>query len=340
MSSGIQNLPVPIFDNASKKFSDPKKIDEQLQYNRSLHIEEGKSLVYIKHTLVNKGLNKIERGLKITSQHPSRSKPELEDGENFLVYIPVSKDDKLPNGEPYELSVTPKSRWNFINKNRFPLDKNNQDHLRKYYNQGTNWKGEVVPGIFELHYDYNLMGGLQIISSKSWICFVDKLEKTAFVKILEPYNKELNYEYGVNVEVYNSGLETGYLETEIKTPIYKLHPGESFDYYEIQGAAKITSTPILDVNKTGVITQKLHLNNYTNMISGAYGVFVKGEAILFFKNKAEEIIDEIELGNVNPLEAFSFERVLKKKGDIAVIDLYIKGNDDLQLLDKFVITEF
>lgn len=340
VSSGIQELPVPLFDYKSKSFSTPKQIDEQFQYKRSLHIEEGKSLVYIKHSLLNTGDKSIERGLKITSQHPGRSKPELEDGENFMAFIPIDENHKLPNGEQFEITATAQSRWNFINRNRFPIDKNNPSDIEKYFNHGTNWKGEVSPGIYELHYDYNLMGGLRIIASKSWMCFVDKLNKTAFVKIFEPYNEKFNYEYGVNAEIYNSGLETGYLETEIKTPIYNLKPNENFDYLEIQGAAKIESTPILDVNKTGVITKKLNFNKVTNEVIGSYGVFIEGKVVLHLKNNLGVIIEEIELGNVNPIEAFSFKKCIKKKLDIAKIELYLVDNQkNLNLLDTYNTTK-
>ncbi|MDO7173123.1 hypothetical protein [Mariniflexile sp. AS56] len=336
VTSGIQNLPVPVYDYQSKSFSSVNKIEEQLQYKRSLHIEDGKSLAFIKHTLQNKGLNTIERGLKITSQHPSRSNPDLEDGENFLAYIPFNENLKLPDGEQFEITTTPQNRWNFINKNRFPIDKNNQEHLEKYFNTGTNWKGEVAPGIFELHYDYNLMAGFRMIASKSWICYVNKLEQTAFVKIFEPYDKTINYEYGVNAEIYNSGLETGYLETEIKTPIYKLKANEYFDYNEIQGAAKINSLPILDVNKTGIITKHMNFNNKTKSLSGEYGVFIEGKAILHVKNESGEVTQIIDLGKVNPLEAFSFKMTIKIDSSFQTLELCIKDTaDNIYLLDTY-----
>ena len=324
--SRVQNLPVPVYDYKSKSFSDAQKIDEQLKYERNLHIEEGKSLVFIKHTLQNKGLNTIERGLKITSQHPSRSNPDLEDGENFLAYLPFDENLKLPNGEQFEITTTSQARWNFINKRRFPIDKKNPEHLKKYFNIGTNWKGKVAPGIFELHYDYNLMAGFHMIASKSWICFVNKLDQTAFVKIFEPYNKELNYEYGVNAEIYNSGLETGYLETEIKTPIYTLKANEHFDYYEIQGAAKINSLPILDVNQTGIITKNMNFNNKTNSISGEYGVFVEGEAILNLKNSSGDTIKDVKVDKVDPLHPFVFKMDIEIDSSIETVELYVKDN--------------
>ncbi|MGB5418705.1 hypothetical protein, partial [Algibacter sp.] len=336
VSSGVQNLPVPVYNHQSKSFSDAHKIDEQLRYERNLYIEEEKSLVFIKHTLLNKGSNTIERGLKITSQHPSRSNSDLEDGENFLAYLPFNENLKLPNGMQFEITTTPQNRWNFINRNRFPIDKNNPEQVKKYFNTGTNWKGEVAPGIFELHYDYNLMAGFHMIASKSWICYVNKLSNTAFVKIFEPYDKALNYEYGVNAEIYNSGLETGYLETEIKTPIYKLKPKEHFDYYEIQGAAKINSLPILDVNQTGIITKNMNFNKETNSLSGEYGVFIEGEAILSLKNKSGKLIKVIIIEHVSPLRALSFKTQFEFNPQIETIELLIKDNNGkTYLLDNY-----
>ncbi|MDO7135995.1 hypothetical protein [Algibacter lectus] len=324
VSSGIQNLPVPIYNYSLKTFSNPEIIEEQLQYNRSLYIEEDKSVVYIKHTLKNKGSYSVERGLKITSQHPTRSNLNLEDGENFLAYLPFSENLKLPNGKQFEITTSPQNRWNFINKNRFPIDKNNQEHLKKYFNTGTNWKGEVAPGVFEMHYDYNLMAGFQMIASKSWICYVNKLENAVFVKIFEHYNKNLNYEYGVNAEIYNSGMETGYLETEIKTPIYHLKPNEHFDYFEIQAAAKIKALPILEVNKTGVITKNISFDEENKMLSGEYGVFIEGEVLIHLKDTSDKLIKEISIEQVSPLKALSFQIPFKWDLNINKIELIIK----------------
>ncbi len=332
--SGIQNLPVPIFDRKSKKFSTPEKVEEELQYSRTLHIEENSSLVFINHTLTNKGLETIKRGLKISSQHISRSKPELEDGENFVAYIPFNEDYKLSNGKQYEISVTPKSRWRYINRNRIKLDKNNPDHVKKYFNHGTNWTGEVAPGIYETHYDYYLMGGIQMIASKSWLSYVNKIKKTVFVKIFEPYNPKLTYEDDVNSVVFHSGLEDGYLETEIKTPIYTLKPNDSFNYKEIHGAAKIMSIPILDVNRTGVITKKLNFNKITNTLTGEYGVFKEGVAIIRVYNETG-VFEDMILSKVSPLKAFSVKEKSKKFLKAKSIKLLIKTFENrYEILDK------
>ncbi|WP_075344068.1 hypothetical protein [Tenacibaculum agarivorans] len=330
--SGVQNLPVPIFDRKTQSFSIPQKIDEQLQYSRTLHIQENSSLVFINHTLKNKGVNTIKRGLKISSQHVSRSKPELEDGENFVAHIPFSEEYKLPQNKQYEISVTPESRWRYINRNRMKLDKNNPEHVKKYFNHGTNWTGVVAPGIYETHYDYYLMGGIQMIASKSWLSYVNKIENTVFVKIFEPYNPELVYEDGANSVIFHSGLEDGYLETEIKTPIYTLQPKESFNYKEIHGAAKIISTPILDVNTTGVITKKIAFNKNNGTITGEYGVFKEGIAVIriYKKNGTEEI----NLEKVSPLKAFSMQFSSIKIPNATSIELLIKtANNTYHVLD-------
>nr|WP_320117319.1 hypothetical protein [uncultured Marinifilum sp.] len=334
VESGIQDLPVPSFDRKSQEFIFPNKIDEQLQYKRSLFIKEGTSLVHIKHTLINKGDKPVKRGIMTSSQHISRSKPELTDGQNYVAYIPFSERYKLPNGKQYEITTTPELRWRYINKNRLPLDKNNPEHVKKYFNHGTNWTGEVAPGIFEVHYDYYMMGGLHIISSDSWVCYVNKTNNTAFAKILEPYNSKLDYEFGTNISIYSSGLETGYLETEVRTPLYDLQPGKKFNYIEIHAAAKVPSLPIISINKTGIITSKLSVLN--NTINGKYGVFINGYALLKLYSKSGILIESIKIKNVNPLESFILNESIKQNSEIVHIKLFVVDmNQSEHLLDSY-----
>ncbi len=335
VESGIQNLPVPLFDNKTKQFSVPSQVDEQLQYRRSLYIEENSSLVYIKHTLINKGQKPVKRGIMISSQHVSRSETHLEDGENFLAYVPFSPELRLSDGEQFHVTTKPEWRWRYINNNRMPLDKNNPEHVEKYFNVGTNWTGEVAPGVFEIHYDYYLMSGFHMIASKPWLCYANKLSNTVFAKLFEPYNSQLEYEDGLNIAIFNSGMETGYLETEVKTPLYSLNPGEFFNYYEMHGAAQVASLPVLDVNKTGVITKHLHINESTKEVSGEYGVFVAGQALLQVFTQNGELIKELSLDKVDPLHAFIFTQVLQPLPQNAKLKLCIKSkNGEINVLDS------
>ncbi|MDC0177446.1 hypothetical protein OAJ14_04770 [Polaribacter sp.] len=313
VQSGVQQLPVPFYYGREKRFIHPDVIDEKIQYSRSLYIEPSSSLVYINHILKNVGEKSIKKGLMFSSQHVSWTDPKLQDGHNFSAYIPFSEDLKLPNGEQFEISSTPKQRWRYINRNRFKLDKDNPEHVKKYFNKGTNWKGEVAPGIYEVEYDYNMMGGLHIISSKSWVCYVNKTNNTAFAKILEPYNPELEYDHGINMAIFCSGLETGYIETEVKTPLYKLKPKQSFNYKEIHGAAKIDASPVLDVNLAGIITKKITFNKETNVLEGSYGVFHEGTAVLILFDKQKNKLQEIILEDVNPLMVFQLNKQVEKE---------------------------
>lgn len=336
--SGIQELPVPNFDYKTNSFIYPEKIEESLQYKRSLYIKPGSSLVFIQHNLINKGELDIKRGIMTSSQHISQTKPGVKDGENYVAYIPFDPKYKLANGHQYEITTTADSRWRYVNNNRKELDKNNPEHLKRYYNHGTNWTGEVAPGIFEMHYDYDLMSGFHIISSKSWICYVNKVNNTAFAKILEPYNPELNYVEGINVSVFCSGLESGYLETEVRTPIYTLKPNEGFKYLEIIGAARITANPVLDVNQTGIITKRINLEESSNEIVGEFGVFHKGSAVLKFKDNDRNIIKEAVVGEVSPLRVFSLAFSLENKAiNYHDIELVIRDETKTDhLLDIFL----
>lgn len=179
-----------------------------------------------------------------------------------------------------------------------------------------------------------------MITSKPWICYENKLNNTVFAKIIEPYNESLDYEYGKNIAVYNSGMETGYLETEVKTPLYNLKPSESFNYLEIQAAAKVVSLPVLDVNKTGVITKKLSFDKDSQKISGDYGVFVEGKAVLQLIDVSGNVIKEIFIKEVNPLKAFSMEMKFNNVANIYQINLAIKEtNDQIRLLDSLNLND-
>lgn len=309
-TSGVQQLPVPKFFG-NKGFVYPDKIEEELQYSRTLYIEPNSSLVYIDHILKNVGNTKVKRGLKISSQHVSETELGLHDGENYVAYIPFDKNLKLPNGEQFEITTNPDQRWKYLNRNRFKLDKKNPEHLEKYYNHGTNWKGEVAPGIYKVEYDYNQMAGIHMIASDSWLCYVNKKTNTAFAKIMEPYNPELEYDHGLNNAIFCSGLSEGYIETEVQTPLYNLEPNESFKYREIHGAAQIENAPVLNVNLAGITTKKMTFANSGNSIEGTYGVFTEGKAMLQFKI-GDEILKSYDLGNVNPLEVFKVNVAVEK----------------------------
>jgi hypothetical protein len=330
VKSGVQQLPVPQFFG-NKGFVYPDKTEEALQYSRTLYIEPNSSLVYIDHTLKNVGDSKVKRGLKISSQHVSESELGLHDGENYVAYIPFDENIKLPNDELFEITTNPDQRWQYLNRNRFKLDKNNPEHVEKYYNHGTNWKGEVAPGIYEVEYDYNQMAGIHMIASESWLCYVNKKTNTAFAKIMEPYNPELEYDHGLNNAIFCSGLSEGYIETEVQTPLYDLAPNESFNYREIHGAAQIDNAPVLNVNLAGVTTKKLTFANSRNNIEGTYGVFKEGMAVLQFKTGGT-VLKSQELQAVNPLEVFDLNVAVGKPEHFDTVHVILVDVDKNEII--------
>ncbi|QHI39240.1 hypothetical protein IMCC3317_46450 [Kordia antarctica] len=333
VTSDVQALPVPKFFG-NKGFVYPTEIEEELQYARTLYITTTSSLVYIDHTLKNVGEKPVKRGIMISSQHVSETTEGEQDGENYRVYIPFDKNIKLPNGEQYEITTNPDARWRYINRNRFKLDKKNPEHTEKYYNHGTNWNGEVAPGIFEIEYDYNLMAGFHMIASDSWLCYVNKKNNTAFAKIMEPYDSKLEYDHGLNNAIFCSGLETGYIETEVKTPLYNLAPSKSFTYREIKGAAKIENAPVLNVNLAGITTQKLTFDKALNTISGTYGVFHEGFATAYVMDN-DTVLEKIQLQAVNPLAVFRLHMEGENLSKASSIQLVIVDtNKTAHVLDQ------
>ncbi|PWJ41799.1 hypothetical protein [Sediminitomix flava] len=339
--SKVQQMPVPLWNGREKAFSQPNSVDEEIQYSRTLSTEENSSRVFYTHTLKNVGEKEIDRGIMTTSQHMSWTDSLLQDGENFVAYIPFSTKYKMPDGEQFHINVTPEMHWRYVHRNRMPLDKNNPEHVEKYFNVGTNWTGEVAPGIFEIHFDYNIMGGFHMVSSESWLCYVNKTNLTAFVKMFAPYDPTLTYEEGVNIAIYNSGMETGYLETEVKTPIYKLKSGEHFDFEEIHAAAKILSTPVLAVKNAGIVTEYLTFDEKQSALKGKYGVFFKGKAILKLWGDSSEVLKTIELSEVDPLHGFELNHEIQQEliGQVSKVEIRIQSvNQEDFLLDTLDLT--
>ncbi len=140
----------------------------------------------------------------------------------------------------------------------------------------------------------------------------------------------------MNLAIFNSGIVTGYLETEVKTPIHYLVPGESCDYNEIHGAVKNLTTPVLGVNLAEIITQKLSCKK--SIITEQYGIFNEGRAILRFLDNSDKLVTEVVLEEVNPLRAFPFEYLMKNMGNVAKAELYIEGiHKELHLLDSCAV---
>ncbi len=332
VKSGIQPLPVPKFFK-NQGFVHPNKVEEQLQYSRTLYIEPNSSLVFIDHKLKNVGVSNVKRGLKISSQHVSETTKGLHDGKNYVAYVPFDKNLKLPNGKQFEITTNADQRWRYLNRNRFKLDKKNPEHIEKYYNHGTNWNGEVAPGIYEVAYDYNQMAGIHMIASDSWLCYVNKKTNTAFAKIMEPYNSKLEYDHGLNNAIFCSGLSEGYIETEVQTPLYDLAPNKSFNYREIHGAAQIENSPILAVKLAGITTRKMTFTNSEKFIEGTYGVFKEGTAVLEFK-KNDKILKTQKLGFVNPLNVFKVNVAVDKPKNFDTIQIVIiSSNTNKTVLD-------
>ncbi|WP_281614871.1 hypothetical protein [Flammeovirga sp. SubArs3] len=338
IQSGVQHLPVPKWIPKEKRFSVPKVPEESMQYSRSLSIDQNSSKVYYLHTLKNVGKTTIERGIMLSSQHQSWSDVKKQDGENFVAYIPFSPELQLPDGKQYHINVTPESHWRFVNRRRFPLDKNNPEHVEKFYNIGTNWTGEVAPGIFEIYFDYNMMGGFHIISSSSWVCYANKLENKVFAKYFEKYDPKLKYDHDVNIAIYNSGLETGYLETEVKTPIYTLKGGEEFTFKETHAAAQVLSLPVLSLNETGVVTNKLTYDSKEHKVTAQYGTFIQGELLLQCFNDKNKLIEDIQLHQVSPLKGIDLNTVVPERTSFVKIIVVDKDKKE-HVLDQLVFNE-
>lgn len=322
ITSNEQVLPSPLFSDNQFYQAQEK---ERLVYSRTMHIENGSSKVYITHRLKNAGNNSVERGMLAICQHVSNHKKR--DGHNFWVYFPIDDKYKITDTSYAVISTNPERLWKMAKKK---LNLTEADTIMKahYTGMGKHYRGEIIPGIYGMHYDYVNMSGLHSISTKGWVAYVDELKGKTMVRLFEPFDSNKTYDLEANLSIYNSSVDEGYLETELMTPIVNIPPGEETEFSEVWCATTCYG-PIIDVTNSGAVTNYLHFNSISGLVGGRYGVFNKGYLVLKMYDESGNELYTTKLQEVSPSEVVNVRHIVKFiPNNIKRIKLLIHDHDD------------
>lgn len=321
MTSHEQVLPSPSFSK-NKFYQAPE--EEKLMYSRTMHIEDGSSKVYITHQLKNVGDKPLERAMLLICQHLSNHGDR--DGQNYWAYFPVDSLHMITDTSYAVVSTRPEKLWELA-KRKLNLTEADTTMKAHYHTTGKHFRGEILPGIYGMHYDYVNMGGLYAITSKGWVAYVDELKGKTMVRLFEPFDTEKKYDLGANLSIFNSSASEGYLETEIRTPMVKIPSGGVSEFSEIWGATTCYG-PILDANKFGAISQHLECNHISGLVSGSYGVFNKGYLMLKIYNRSKVEVYSAKLNDVSPSGTVNVHHIMKFiPSDINSMELLIHRYD-------------
>jgi hypothetical protein len=283
-----------------------------LHFERQMTMYKGSSRVKVEQTLVNEGTTAASWGVWDITESLTHHAGET-DYENFWVYFPVTTD----------------SIW---------FDTPDKRVVR----------GEVAPGIYGAQ--YFPVGGMKIFANNyaGWIAYVDKRDGYAYIKkydIVQGANYPLNDN---SIKVDKNGfhdklwLGSTYWEIEIVAPVVELQPnGGKYTFVEDWYATRVYG-PILAVNESGAVENKLVWDAYTKVLSGKFGVFYVGQAQIAFIDKNGGVIEKGNSYNVTPMEKFELaETITSVPENTDTIQLILQDANGKQIgvLDQFAMSE-
>ncbi len=273
-------------------------IASDIQFERRATIYPNSSHVKMDQTIINQGTSTADWGMWSITQsivnHPSET-----DYENFWAYFPLNPS-----------SVYGKSG---------------------ILNDGSSnaWKGEIAHGIYGVQFYPTAPFGKKVFADpdKGWLAYAVLSDTVVFAKTFEIY-EGAHYPDSARITVYVSNMPT-YMEIEVKFPLVDLAPeGGSYTFTENWWAAKVRA-PILDVNSTGAIANRLSYNSSSQIISAVYGIFHKGTAKVVFLDESDQVLSEGQEYNVSPLMEVQLNEIITIPDNAKKVEFQVfnyKGN--------------
>ena len=283
-----------------------------LRFKRRITIYRGSTRVRVEQTIVNEGDRAVRWSVwdvtQVLGSHPGEV-----DYTSFWVYFPIKAGSR------------------FGKKGYYVMSGEEGD---------PQWKGRIAEGISAVQYMHH-GGKIGADSDGGWICYVDERDGYAYAKKFQYFPEEVYPDGGASVEVFtSSGLP--YLEVEVLSPLVDLGPGEAHTFVEDWYAARCEG-PILEVNRAGVVKERLNVERRGNRLSlrGTYGVFHQGRVEVVFKDADGKKVGVGKIYEVSPLAAFSirYDCVLPVGAKQVDLELYDSDGRSVGILDSCVIVE-
>ncbi len=179
-----------------------------------------------------------------------------------------------------------------------------------------------------------VVGKIGVHSPAGWIAFVDNQAGYALCMQF-PYHSDAEYpDNGATVECWTEmpGAPSpipisspGYiLEAEVLSPLYRLEPAEIAEQRLTWSAARCPG-PIVDVQAVGCVHQPLTVDVSDGLaqVSGIFGCFVAGRAVVECLDAAGEVVHVQDLGEASPLSALQVDAAVAADGRARLIRLNI-----------------
>ncbi|MBN1307081.1 MAG: hypothetical protein JXA18_04130 [Chitinispirillaceae bacterium] len=251
-----------------------------LQFKRLITLYKASTRVKVEMTMLNRGTQAMTHGIWDITQTACPT-------TNCWVYFQRNPSSTLGGGKGYVQyqEQTPNAE------------------------AATQWKPDAA--------ESNIMG-VQFLKKEGkigadcragWICFVDRQSGYAYVKTFA-YQEGATYpDSGASVQVYTCDETYNMLEVEVLGPLVTLSAGDSTKLIENWYAAR-SFGPVLAVNKAGLVTKKLSLQQTgdTILVSGTFGIFHPGTVKTQLCTPGGEVVGVLDSGAVVPTDSLRVNR--------------------------------
>ena len=178
--------------------------------------------------------------------------------------------------------------------------------------QNPQWRSDKHTGLFVGEYQWEI-GKVGLDSRAGWAAFANTTANQAFTARYTPYPDREYPDDGAGVEFWTVGRgqvanldyehsDIYLMEVEILSPFQHIEPGQIASFHVEWGACSCPG-PIVDVSEGGCAGRPLHARRDENTVhlTGAFGVFDRGQLKLEWRGRAGDVLQSLDLGAVSPL---------------------------------------
>ncbi|MCD6166329.1 DUF4380 domain-containing protein [bacterium] len=203
----------------------------------------------------------------------------------------------------------------------------------------SQWYPNIRAGIFGIQYQFHKSKvGADV--TDGWIAYVNQLDNYVFVQRFTYFPEKEYPDGGCSAEIWTDP-NFPYMETEVLSPLVTLQPGESYSF-DVEWVACRCAGPVIAVNDYGVVSQHLSLKKDlgSTSISGIFGVYTPGQAVLIGKDEKENVLVTEKLGTVSPFEMLTLNRTISLPQEVTTLEIAILNlrGERIGILDKLAIT--
>jgi hypothetical protein len=261
--------------------------------------------VKVENTIINMNTNPVNYGM-MNVNYVRVNHNNLSDYTNFSVSFPINQASKFGNKGVY-----------------FDFNQNSPSYL-----------GQINPGIFSVEYS-QIRGKVFADVKDGWGSYVDKKDSQAYIRVFDVFEGETYPDDGARLEVYVSP-NPNFMAIEVMSPMKKLAAnGGQYTFEDNLFSTKLNNT-ILKATHAGASTERLAFDSLTNKITGAFGVFYKGEVRLSYYDINNILLSSEKSLMVYPDTSIFINEIvhLPPKTNYITLEAYSADNKFIDILDQ------